>query len=131
MGDEFLCGVINSIEGERDPRNLQLVFSIIPNILKNFRLGSLKEEMFDVLACYFPIDFNPNATDLNLISREELAEKLSDCLCTTEEFIELCIELLLEKLNSDLSSAKIDSLKLLVSFKYTFKKKNRKKHYSV
>lgn len=109
--------MINAIEGERDPRNLIIIFTFIPKLLKLFKLDGLKEEMFDVLACYFPIDFNPSASDLNLVSREDLAENLSNCLCATNDFANLCVELLLEKLNSDLPSAKIDSLLLLVGLK--------------
>lgn len=59
MGPDFVYGVISSIDGERDPRNLMLLFNILPNFIKEFPLGHLTEEMFEVISCYFPIDFNP------------------------------------------------------------------------
>lgn len=59
MGPDFIYGVISSIDGERDPRNLMLLFNILPNFIKEFPLGHLAEEMFEVISCYFPIDFNP------------------------------------------------------------------------
>jgi len=45
------------MDGERDPNNLILLFRILPQFLSNFPLGHLAEETFDVIACYFPIDF--------------------------------------------------------------------------
>lgn len=59
LGPDFIYGVITAIDGERDPRNLMLLFSILPHFMKEFSLGHLTEEMFEVIACYFPVDFNP------------------------------------------------------------------------
>lgn len=59
MGVDFVYGFISSIDGERDPRNLILLFGLIPDFLEKFKLGHLTEEMFEVVACYFPVDFNP------------------------------------------------------------------------
>lgn len=58
MGPDFLDGIISTIDGERDPNNLMLLFSVLPCIIKEFPLGHLTEEMFAVVACYFPVDFN-------------------------------------------------------------------------
>jgi len=58
MAPEFLYFVISSIDGERDPNNLILLFRILPQFLKNFPLGHMTEDLFDVIACYFPIDFH-------------------------------------------------------------------------
>lgn len=58
MGPDFLYCVISSMDGERDPNNLLLLFRILPQFLRNFPLGHLTEETFDVIACYFPIDFH-------------------------------------------------------------------------
>lgn len=60
MGPDFVCGVIQSIDGERDPRNLLFLFtSLIPLFFRHFDLYHLTEEMFDIMACYFPVDFRP------------------------------------------------------------------------
>ena len=115
MGTDFVYGVINAIDGERDPRILLFLYEYLPSFLKTFPLGHLAEEMFEVIACYFPIDFNPSPNDPKAITRDFLADKLSDCLCANEAFADNCIGLLLEKLDSQLSVAKFDSLMLLVS----------------
>lgn len=36
MGDEFLIGLVDLVGGEKDPRNLMIVFSIIKVILVEF-----------------------------------------------------------------------------------------------
>lgn len=59
MGPDLVYGVISSMDGERDPNNLVLLFNILPHFIKEFPLGHLTEEMFEVMACYFPVDFNP------------------------------------------------------------------------
>lgn len=45
-----------------------------------------------------------------------LAESLCPCLCALPSFAQFCLPLALEKLDSSLRIAKLDSLKLLVSF---------------
>lgn len=113
MGINFVYGVMSSIDGERDPRNLMLLFNALPNFIKEFQLGHLTEEMFDVISCYFPIDFNPINRDMVSITREDLAELLAPCLYATPEFAEFCLPLIMDKLSSDLKVAKLDSMNLL------------------
>lgn len=115
MGPDLVYGVIAAMDGERDPRNLMLLFTILPTFLKSIPLGHLSEEMFEVIACYYPVDFNSPPDDPNAITRNDLADRLCVCLCATPAFAEFCLSLLLEKLDSKLRMAKLDSLKLLVS----------------
>lgn len=51
--------IISAIDGERDPRNLKFLFSMLPAILRGLSLGHLTEDFFEVIACYFPVDFKP------------------------------------------------------------------------
>ena len=39
--------------------NLLLLFSLVPAIVTQLPLGAFTEEMFEVVAAYFPIDFVP------------------------------------------------------------------------
>ncbi|KAH9638499.1 hypothetical protein HF086_007469 [Spodoptera exigua] len=120
LGSDFVYGVITAMDGERDPRNLVFLFQFLQNFIKNFPLGHLAEEMFDVISCYFPIDFHPSSDDPAAVTREDLANSLMPCLCAIPEFGDPCIILLIEKLDSNLRLAKIDSLKLLVESCKTF-----------
>lgn len=120
MGPDLVYGVISSMDGERDPNNLMLLFNMLPHFIKEFPLGHLTEEMFEVMACYFPVDFNPSGVeDLN-VTREDLAEKLVPCLCAVPEFADYCLPLILDKSYSTLRVAKLDSLNLLRESVQTF-----------
>ncbi|KAJ8957233.1 hypothetical protein NQ318_007797, partial [Aromia moschata] len=112
MGLDFVYGIISSIDGERDPRNLLFLFKWLKTFLTTISLGHLVEEMFEVVACYFPIDFR-TPINSNNVSRDALADALCPCLCAIPEFAEYCIPLALEKLDSSLEVAKTDSLSLL------------------
>lgn len=57
QGVDFVKGVIGTIEGERDPRNLMFIFTYMPHFIDMFPLGILNEEMFEVFECYFPLIF--------------------------------------------------------------------------
>ncbi|CRK86720.1 CLUMA_CG000553, isoform A [Clunio marinus] len=114
MGADFIYGVIQAVEGERDPRNLVFLFEFMPRFINTYPLRHLSEEMFEVFSCYFPIDFFPSPNDPQAITRDILAEKLSVCLCASKEFAENCFALALEKLETDVKVAKLDSLNLLI-----------------
>ncbi|KOC63670.1 MMS19 nucleotide excision repair protein like protein [Habropoda laboriosa] len=128
MGPDFVYGVISAIDGERNPRNLMLLFGILPHFIKEFSLGHLTGEMFDVIECYFPVDFNPSGSEAIGITRDDLAEKLAPCLCAVPEFAEFCIPLIINKLFSSLRVAKLDSLSLLHKGVQTFGVKGLKQH---
>ncbi|SPP84614.1 MMS19 nucleotide excision repair protein homolog isoform X1 [Drosophila guanche] len=113
MAGDFVYGLINSIDGERDPRNLEIIFSFMPDFMANYPLLHLAEEMFEIFACYFPIDFNPSKQDPTAITRDQLAAKLTNCLVANNEFAEWTVVLAVEKLESELLVAKLDSIELL------------------
>lgn len=130
MGSDLVYGIINSIDGERDPNNLVLLFNVLPHFIKKFPLEHLTEEMFEVMACYFPVDFNPSGSeDLN-VTREDLAKRLAPCLCVIPEFADYCIPLIIDKLYSTHRIAKLDSLNLLREGVQTFELLKVKSHLS-
>lgn len=114
MAGDFVYGLINSIDGERDPRNLDIIFSFMPEFMATYELLHLAEEMFEIFACYFPIDFNPTKQDPDAITREALAAKLTNCLVANNDFAEWTVVLAVEKLESELLVAKLDSIELIV-----------------
>ncbi|GFO36171.1 mms19 nucleotide excision repair protein homolog, partial [Plakobranchus ocellatus] len=108
MGGDFVIGFIQQMDAEKDPRNLLICFSCAQFISSNFSLGTFTEEMFEVLGCYFPIDFVPPPNDPHGITREDLVSGLRKCFAATSKFAEYCVPLLLEKMTSDLQSARLD-----------------------
>ncbi|CAG0887855.1 unnamed protein product, partial [Cyprideis torosa] len=117
----FLSNVVTSIGGERDPRCLLQAFELVPKALDLFQdqtseKAIVAEDLFEVVACYFPIDFTPApAADGGTITREDLKSRLEFCLSHNKEFAEFLLPMLLEKAGSDLLAAKLDSLDLLVA----------------
>jgi hypothetical protein len=71
-GTPFLKGYCNLAEGEKDPRNLKLAFSIARVILLEFDIQECVEDLFDITFCYFPINFTPPKDDPYGITSEEL-----------------------------------------------------------
>ena len=59
MGSTFVFGFISAMDGERDPRGLVTVFLLHAKIAATVPSGPITEDFFEVVACYFPIDFSP------------------------------------------------------------------------
>uniref|UniRef100_A0A3B3DD02 MMS19 nucleotide excision repair protein n=1 Tax=Oryzias melastigma TaxID=30732 RepID=A0A3B3DD02_ORYME len=117
LGADFVFGFVQSMDGERDPRNLLLAFQIARNIVvRGYDLGKFTEELFEVTSCYFPIDFTPPPNDPHGITKEELVQALRAVLAGTPKFAEFLFPLLIEKLDSDVQSAKLDALQTLNAF---------------
>ncbi|XP_028651482.1 MMS19 nucleotide excision repair protein homolog isoform X1 [Erpetoichthys calabaricus] len=116
LGANFVFGFIQAMDGEKDPRNLLLSFQIAQNIInRKYELGTFTEELFEVTSCYFPIDFNPPPNDPHGITQKDLVLSLRAVLSGTPQFAEFLLPLLIEKLDSDIQSAKLDALQTLTA----------------
>lgn len=116
LGPDFVYGFVQAVDGERDPRNLLLAFQIARNIIhRGYDLNQFTEELFEVTSCYFPIDFTPPPNDPHGIKQEDLILALRAVLTGTPRFAEFLVPLLIEKLDSDVQNAKVDSLQTLAA----------------
>ncbi|KAL7990697.1 hypothetical protein Chor_014127 [Crotalus horridus] len=116
LGADFTLGFIQVMDGEKDPRNLLIAFQIVRDIIvKGYAIGPFAEELFEVTSCYFPIDFTPPSNDPHGIQREDLIFSLRAVLTSTPVFAEFLLPLLIEKIDSDVQSAKLDSLQTLIA----------------
>ncbi|XP_076856911.1 MMS19 nucleotide excision repair protein homolog [Brachyhypopomus gauderio] len=116
LGPDFVFGFVQAVDGERDPRNLLLAFQIAGNIIhRGYSLSQFTEELFEVTSCYFPIDFTPPPNDPHGITQEELILALRAVLTGTPRFAEFLLPLIIEKLDSDMQNAKVDSLQTLAA----------------
>ncbi|XP_021570407.1 MMS19 nucleotide excision repair protein homolog isoform X4 [Carlito syrichta] len=114
LGADFTFGFIQVMDGEKDPRNLLVAFRIVHDLIsRDYSLGPFVEELFEVTSCYFPIDFTPPPNDPHGIQREDLILSLRAVLASTPQFAEFLLPLLIEKVDSELLSAKLDSLQTL------------------
>ncbi|XP_067858126.1 MMS19 nucleotide excision repair protein homolog [Heptranchias perlo] len=126
LAADFTFGFIQAMDGEKDPRNLLMAFQISRDLINNYELGTFVEELFEVTSCYFPIDFTPPPNDPHGISQEELVLSLRSVLTATPRFAEFLLPLLIEKLDSDVQSAKVDSLQTLTACCKDYRKKELK-----
>ena len=126
---EFVCGFVQSVDSEKDPHNLLMCLRLVEIVAKEFILDStLAEQLFEVVACYFPIDFSPPAGLTTTVTKEQLSTALLNTMTASPLFGPFCLPLLLEKLSSDVIGAKVDSLHMLVRCCSTFYQKDVDEH---
>ncbi|EPY51539.1 TFIIH regulator [Schizosaccharomyces cryophilus OY26] len=113
--DAFFAGICTTFAGEKDPRNLFLVFSMLQKILKRFPIGGFEKQFFDITYCYFPITFRapPDAQGLT-ITTDDLKEQLKNTLVATDAFSKLLLPELFKKLKASAVRVKIDALNIFV-----------------
>ncbi|WBW75247.1 CIA machinery protein Mms19 [Schizosaccharomyces osmophilus] len=113
--DAFFAGICTIFAGEKDPRNLFLVFSMLQKILKRFPIGGFEKQFFDITYCYFPITFRapPDAQALT-ITTDDLKEQLQNTLIATDAFSNLLLPELFKKLKASAVRVKIDALKIFI-----------------
>ncbi|CAF3886142.1 unnamed protein product, partial [Rotaria sp. Silwood2] len=117
LGSDFVCNFIQSMDGERDPRNLVLCFQCVQYMTKYLDIEPYKEELFEVVACYFPMEYKPKATNNEMeetITHEQLVLSLRNVLTSTGKFARYCTPMLIEKLESDIPSAHLAAMDVFI-----------------
>nr|CDS33417.1 dna repair:transcription protein met18:mms19 [Hymenolepis microstoma] len=110
----FVRGFIASVENEKDPECLMAVFSMHCIVLKHFNLAHLAEDHFDIMAAYFPVDYNPPVGSKLGITRAQLVDRLGTALFASRQIDgAFLLSLLLEKATSHRPEARADALALL------------------
>jgi len=128
---EFVCGFVQAVDSEKDPRNLLLSLRLVESVAKEFTLDStLAEQLFEVAACYYPIDFSPPAGLTSTVTREQLSTALLNAMTASPLFGPFCLPLLIEKLSSSVAGAKTDSYQTLIRCCDTFCQKDVDEHWT-
>ena len=109
LGSEFVLIFIQAVDAEKDPQNMKMIFSLWPIILQEFKLEPFEEDIFEAMSCYFPIDFQPPKGTEVIVSKDDLVLGLRNSLSTSGIFAPLALPLFMEKLDSEISDAKIDA----------------------
>ncbi|KAF6141738.1 hypothetical protein GIB67_027916, partial [Kingdonia uniflora] len=133
LGEDLIVGICAAIDTEKDPQCLMLTFHIVEILPRVFpdpfgQLDAFAEEVFDRLSCYFPIHFTHTPNDDFDVKKNDLSRALMLAFSSTPSFEPFAIPLLLEKLSSSLSSAKVDSLKYLSNCLVSYGDKRMEKH---
>ncbi|KAE8351996.1 ARM repeat-containing protein [Aspergillus coremiiformis] len=115
MGDYSLVGMVDLMTGEKDPRNLMLVFSILKVVMVEWDITNHTELLFDSVYNYFPITFRPPPNDPYGITAQDLKDRLQECISSTSQFAPHSIPSLLDKLDSTSPNVKRDALNALLA----------------
>lgn len=115
MGDETIVGITDIVSGEKDPRNLMIIFSILRVIMVEWDITSYAEALFDSVFCYFPITFRPPPDDPYGITAQDLKTRLRDCIAASEQFAPFAFPQLIDKLDSTSPNVKKDVLQTIAS----------------
>ncbi|KAJ4296208.1 hypothetical protein N0V90_006253 [Kalmusia sp. IMI 367209] len=112
---EFLSRFIAYFDGEKDPRNLMVVFSILNVPMTEWNIGADAQDLFDAVFNYFPITFRPPPDDPYGITAQDLKDRLRECISSTPDFAPYAFPALLDKLDSTSMNTKRDVLQTIAS----------------
>ncbi|ELP92798.1 DNA repair/transcription protein met18/mms19, putative [Entamoeba invadens IP1] len=109
---DMVQAAVALVELERDPECLLLTFDIIKTVSANNEIDAETAPLlFDCSSAYFPILYPPRGD-------EELRLKLTDLILegftSNEIFAQLAVPFLLDKLDADLSSIKLEALRAIL-----------------
>jgi DNA repair/transcription protein MET18/MMS19 len=107
---DFMSRFISYFDGEKDPRNLMVVFSILRVPMTEWNVGGDAQDLFDAVFNYFPITFRPPPDDPYGITAQDLKDRLRDCISSTADFAPYAFPALLDKLDSTSMNTKRDVL---------------------
>lgn len=115
MGDKSLLGYVQVVGGEKDPRNLMLIFSMLRVFMVEWDISQHVDLVFDAVYAYFPITFRPPPNDPYGITAQDLKDRLRDCLSSNGELAPSAFPNLLDKLDSTSEVVKKDVLQALAA----------------
>ncbi|KAJ4322015.1 hypothetical protein N0V94_002594 [Neodidymelliopsis sp. IMI 364377] len=112
---DFLPRFISYFDGEKDPRNLMVVFSILRVPMTEWNIGADAQDLFDAVFNYFPITFRPPPDDPYGITAQDLKDRLRNCISSTSDFAPYAFPALLDKLDSTSMNTKRDVLQAITA----------------
>lgn len=111
LADLFVETFLHVGNGEKDPRNLLISFRLNELISSNWKnVDKYKEDLFDILFCYFPITFRPPKDDPYKISNADLKISLRSAISSSPAFAEDAFGNLIDKLAASSPTVKNDTL---------------------
>lgn len=104
---EFLPKLIACFDGEKDPRNLMIVFSILHVPMIEWDVKAYAQDLFDAVFNYFPIAFKPPPDDPYGITAQDLKDRLRECIAANSNFAPHAFPALLDRLDSQSMNTKV------------------------
>lgn len=105
----FMAAFISYFDGEKDPRNLMIVFSILHVPMTEWDVQGNAQDLFDAVFNYFPITFKPPPDDPYGITAQDLKDRLRDCIAANSHFAPYAFPALLDKLDSTSMNTKVSN----------------------
>lgn len=132
---ELIYSLVSLMDGENNPENLLICFGTMSTILKKFDdIEPYIDDIFEWLASYYPLDYTPSEdsdSDLAIqIQRSDLIGALYDCFYANPLNADCLLGLILEKLDSNTMSTKMESLNCLIKCIEVFPLDSVKKYNS-
>ncbi|KAI9808999.1 MAG: hypothetical protein M1825_002288 [Sarcosagium campestre] len=115
MGEDFIVGITDLVSGEKDPRNLMIIFSMLKAVMVEWDIAKHVEALFDSVFCYYPITFRPPPDDPYGITAQDLKQRLRDCIASSSYFAAHAYPALLDKLDSTSPNVKKDVLQTITA----------------
>ncbi|KAL8712431.1 MAG: hypothetical protein Q9220_003279 [cf. Caloplaca sp. 1 TL-2023] len=115
VGGEAITGITDLVSGEKDPRSLMIIFSILHVLMVEWDISGHAEILFDSVYNYFPITFRPPRDDPFRITAQDLKDRLRSCIAASSFFAPFAFPQLIEKLDSTSPNVKKDVLQTLTS----------------
>lgn len=105
---DYLQLVVDAVDGEKDPRNILKMFSLISKISRKYfsdaqkyqdlcdqeAMQDLCKSYFDTLEVYYPIEFSQPKNSPDKITAADLINALNDCFASSDKYMEYLIEVL-------------------------------------
>ena len=114
IGRDFVVGVIQAVDMEKDPRNLMISFNLVKSTVTYIPVFiEFAEELFEVVSCYFPISIRSDSTDPDAVRKEDLQESLLDVISCTSGFAKFSIPFFLDKINEVAPPEKLEAFHAL------------------
>jgi len=103
----FMSTFVSYFDGEKDPRNLMIVFSILQVPMMEWDIQANAQDLFEAVFNYFPITFKPPPDDPYGITAQDLKNRLRDCIAASSDFAPYAFPALLDKLDSSSMNTKV------------------------
>lgn len=126
---QFINAFIHIASGEKDPKNLLKSFDLNRKISSTLVITDFKDDLFDVLFCYFPISFKPPKDDPYKITSDQLKSSLRKAIASSGEFSQDSYPNLLEKLTSTSPTVKLDTIQTIHECISNYGSTNLQSHY--
>ncbi|ODQ62804.1 hypothetical protein WICANDRAFT_76966 [Wickerhamomyces anomalus NRRL Y-366-8] len=127
--EPFIQTFIHIASGEKDPKNLLKSFELNSKISSNLSITKFKDDLFDVLFCYFPISFKPPKDDPYKITSDQLKTALRTAIASSNEFSQDSYPNLLEKLTSTSPTVKKDTIETINQCVLKYGAENLESHH--